>query len=119
MNRAANRLPLLLLPLLLPGAAAALLLPGSPCGPLGPGALLLWRMALAAPVILLPPLLALTRLQRHQARAAAGLGAGRLDRLRWLWLPQLGPALLASLLLAIGFMLAAGSGWHRLFSAGG
>ena len=109
----------LLLPLLLPGAAAALLLPGALCGPRGGAEPLLWRVALAAPVILLPSLLALTRLQRHQARAAAGLGAGRLDRLRWLWLPQLGPALLASLLLAILFTLAAGLGWHRPFWAAG
>ena len=115
MNRSMNRLPLLLLPLLLPGAAASLLLPSPLCGPLGHTGLLVCRMALASPVILLPPLLALTRLQRHQARAAAGLGAGRLDRLRWLWLPQLGPALLGSLLLAILFMLAGGVGWHRPF----
>ena len=110
-----NRLPpLLLLPLLLPGAVAALLLPSLPCGLLGRAEPPLWRIALAAPVILLPLLLALTRLQRHQARAAAGLGAGWLDRLRWLWLPQLGPSLLASLLLAVLFVLAAGFGWHRL-----
>ncbi len=114
MNRSTTRLPLLLLPLLLPGAAASLLLPAALCGPIGHAGLLLWRVALASPVILLPLLSALTRLQRHQARAAAGLGAGRLDRLRWLWLPQLGPALLASLLLAILFMLAGGLGWPRL-----
>ncbi len=112
MNRPASRLPLLLL---LPGAAAALLLPGTLCGPFGRVGALMWRVALAAPVILLPPLLAVTRLQRHQARAAAGLGAGRLDRLRWLWLPQLGPSLLASLLLAALFMFAGSLGWHRRF----
>ena len=111
MHRPTHRL-LLLLPLLLPGAAASLLLPSLPCGPQGHTGLL-WRLALAAPVILLPLLLAVTRLQRHQARAAAGLGAGRLDRLRWLWLPQLGPALLASLLLAMLFVLAGSHGWHR------
>ncbi len=110
-----NRPPtgLLLLPLLLPGAAASLLLPSLLSAPPGHAGLLLWRIALAAPVILLPLLLVLTRLQRHQARAAASLGAGRLDRLRWLWLPQFAPALLASLVLALLFALAGGVDWHR------
>lgn len=102
-----NRTTLLLLsPLLLPGAAAALLLPRLLAHPPLPAELLLWRMALALPAILLPVLLALTRLQRHQKRAAVGLGAGWLDRLRWIWLPQLGPGVAASLLLAILFALA-------------
>ncbi len=83
-----------------PGAAASIFLPGSCAGRL------IWRVALALPLIALPSLLALTRLQRHQGRAAFGLGAGRLDQLRWLWLPQLGPGLAASLLLLLLFTLA-------------
>lgn len=97
---------LLLSLLLLPGAAAALLLPRLLAHPPSPAGLLFWRVALALPAVLLPTLLALTRLQRYQSRAAAGLGAGRLDRLRWIWLPQLGPGFAASLLLAILFTLA-------------
>jgi ABC-type spermidine/putrescine transport system permease subunit I len=100
-----GRLALLLALLLLPGAAASLLLPRLLAHPPSPAGLLLWRAALALPAILLPTLVALTRLQRHQSRAAAGLGAGRLDRLRWVWLPQLGPGIAASLLLAILFAL--------------
>lgn len=82
--------------LVLPGAAASLLRPA----PLG------WRIALALPMILLPSLLALDWLEWHQKRTAVGLGATRLDRLRWLWLPQLGPGLAASLLLGACFVFA-------------
>lgn len=87
----------LLFLLLLPGTAAALLMPGR----LGP-----WRLILALPMIALPSLLALTRLQPHQRRAAFGLGAGRLDRMRLLWLPQLAPPACASLLLLALFLVA-------------
>ena len=97
----------LLLPLLLPGAAASLLLPSLLARPPSHAGLMLWRAALAMPVILSPLLLGSTRLQRHQARAAFGLGAGRLDRLRWIWLPQLGLGIAASLLLAALFTLGA------------
>jgi ABC-type spermidine/putrescine transport system permease subunit II len=100
------RRTLLLLPLLLPGAAASLLLPSLLMRPPPPVGLLLWRVVLALPVVVSPMLLALTRLQRHQTRAAAGLGAGRLDRLRWIWLPQLGPGFMLSLSLAALFTLA-------------
>ena len=91
---------ILLALLLLPSAATSLALPDLLDRPVPPTAMLLWRTALALPVIVLPIVLALTRLQRHQRRAAYGLGAGRLDRLRWIWLPQLGPGLALSLLLA-------------------
>lgn len=98
----------ILLPsLLLPGAAASLLLPSLLARPPSHAGLLLWRAVLALPMILSPMLLALTRLQRHQTRAAFGLGAGRLDRLRWIWLPQLGPGIAVSLLLAALFTLGA------------
>ena len=91
-----------LLPALaLPGAAASV-----PVGPAPAVASLLWRTVLALPMIALPVLLALTRLRRHQRRAAFGLGAGRLDRLRWIWLPQLGPGVLASLLLMLLWAMA-------------
>ena len=103
MSSPSARRTLLLLPLFLPGAAISLLLPGLIAHPPSPAGMLLWRAALALPVIVLPVLLALTRLQRHQSRAAAGLGAGRLDRLRWIWLPQLGPGIAAGVLLAILF----------------
>jgi ABC-type spermidine/putrescine transport system permease subunit II len=106
LTRRARLLPALLLSvLLLPGAAASLLLPHLLAHPPSSAGLLFWRAALASPAILLPSLLALTRLQRHQTRAAAGLGAGRLDRLRWIWLPQLGPGIAVSLLLAVLFMV--------------
>ncbi len=82
--------------LLVPGAAAAMLMPGR----LGP-----WRLILAVPMIALPSLLALTRLQPHQGRAAFALGAGRQDRLRLLWLPQLAPGVCASLLLLALFLV--------------
>ena len=98
---------LLLLLGLLPGTAASILLPSLLLRPPPPAGLLLWRAALALPIIMLPVLLALTRLQRHQSRAAVGLGAGRLDRLRWLWLPQLGPGIILSLLLAAMFAFLA------------
>lgn len=98
---------LLLLLGLLPGTAASILLPSLLLRPPLPAGLLLWRAALALPIIMLPVLLALTRLQRHQSRAAVGLGAGRLDRLRWLWLPQLGPGIILSLLLAAMFAFLA------------
>jgi ABC-type spermidine/putrescine transport system permease subunit I len=105
---------LLLSPLFLPGAAASLLLPRLLAHPPSPAGFLLWRAALALPAILLPVFLALTRLQRHQSRAAAGLGAGWLDRLRWIWLPQLGPGIAASLLLAIMFALVGHLAGHSL-----
>ena len=98
---------MLLLGLLLPGAAASLLLPSLLARPPSHAGLLLWRAALALPMIVSPTLLALTRLQPHQTRAAFGLGAGRLDRLRWVWLPQLGPGLAISLLLVVLFTLGA------------
>ena len=86
--------------LVVPGAAASVLpvraVPGG----------LAWRVFLALPMILLPTLLALTRLQRHQRRAAFGLGARWMDQLRWIWLPQLGPGVLASLALLALFAAA-------------
>ena len=83
--------------LILPGAVASLLLARhSP----------VWRAALALPMILLPSLLAIARLQQHQRRVAFGFGAGPLVRLRWLWLPQLGPGIAASLLLLLLFAVA-------------
>ena len=97
----------LLLPLLLPSAAGSLLLPALLARPPSHVGLLLWRAALALPVIVSPMLLALTRLQRHQTRAAFGLGANRLDRLRRIWLPQLGPGIAVSLVLAALFTLGA------------
>ena len=87
--------------LMLPGAITAALLPamlGHPPGHLG---LRVWRAALALPVLATPVLVSLWQLQPGQARAAIGLGAGRLDRLRWIWLPQLGPGLAVSLVLAV------------------
>lgn len=107
-------LPAVLTALLLPGAAASLLLPGLLVRPPSATGLLLWRMALALPAIMLPILLALTRLQKHQGRAAIGLGAGWLDRLRWIWLPQLGPGIAVSLLLAILFTLGRELGSYLL-----
>ncbi len=86
---------------MLPGAIAAAVLPdllGDPPGRLG---LRLWRAALALPILVTPILAAIWRLQPGQARAAIGLGAGRFDRLRRIWLPQLGPGLATSLLLAL------------------
>jgi hypothetical protein len=44
------------------------------------------------------------------ARTAAGLGADRAARLRWLWLPLLGPPAFLSLFLSLGLSLAAASG---------
>ncbi|WP_428377467.1 hypothetical protein [Lichenicoccus sp.] len=93
--------------LMLPGAITASLLPallGHPPGRLG---LRLWRAALALPILVTPILAALRQVQAGQARAATGLGAGRFDRLRWIWLPQLGPGLAASLLLALLLAAAA------------
>ena len=84
--------------LILPGTAASLLLARQ---------LPVWRPVLALPMILLPSLLALARLQRHQRRVAFGFGAGPLVRLRWIWLPQLGPGVGASLLLVVLFAFAA------------
>ena len=84
--------------LILPGAAASLLLARH-----APS----WQAALALPLILLPSLLAIARLQQHQGRVAYGFGAGPLVRLRWLWLPQLGPGIAASLLLLLLFAFAA------------
>ncbi len=86
--------------LVLPGAAASVL----PAETVLNG--LIWRTFLALPMIALPTLLALTRLRRHQRRAAFGLGAQRMDRLRWIWLPQLGPGLLGSLGLLLLFAAA-------------
>ncbi|WP_428395420.1 hypothetical protein [Lichenicoccus sp.] len=83
--------------LILPGTAASLLLARQ--APV-------WQAALALPMILLPSLLALARLQRHQRRVAFGLGAGPLVRLRWIWLPQLGPGFATSLLLLVLFAFA-------------
>jgi ABC-type spermidine/putrescine transport system permease subunit II len=100
-----TRLAWLLAPLFLPGAAASLLLPALAAHPPSHAGMVLWRAVLALPVILFPVLLALTRLQRHQSRAAAGLGAGRRDRMRWIWLPQLGPGIAAGMLLAVLFAL--------------
>ena len=103
----ARRLPpLLLLLLLLPGAAAALLLlPDLRHRLPSPAGLLAWRAALAVPMIALPVLLALTNLHPYQNRAALGRGAGWLDRVRWIWLPRLGPSVVLSLLLAALFAL--------------
>ncbi len=103
--------PMLLALGLLPGSIAAILLPVLLARPMPPFVLLLWRIALALPVVMLPLLLALGRMQRHQSRAAAGLGANWLDRLRWLWLPQLGLGIMVSLLLAVLFAM--------LFTPGG
>ena len=105
MNR--TRASRLLPALLLPSAAAALLLPDLLHRPPSAAGLLAWRAVLALPGVMLPVLLALARVQPYQRRAAIGLGAGRLDRLRWLWLPQLGPGIGASLLLATLFALGA------------
>ncbi len=87
--------------LMLPGAITAALLPaflGHPPGPLG---LRLWRVALALPILVTPVLAGFWQLQPGEARAARGLGAGRLDRLRWIWLPQMGPGLAVALVLAV------------------
>jgi len=86
--------------LALPGLAAFLLLGQLVRHPPGAGTLLIWRVACALPAVLTPAAIAALRLQSNQRRAAIGLGAGPLDRLRHLWLPQLGPGLLGSLLLA-------------------
>lgn len=107
-------LPAVLTVLLLPGAAASLLLPGLLGRPPSATGLLMWRTILALPIIVLPILLALSRLQKHQSRAAIGLGAGWLDRLRWIWLPQLGPGIAVSLLLAVLFTLGRRLGSYLL-----
>ena len=43
----------------------------------------------------------LVLLDRNQRRVMFGLGTGWLDRLRWLWLKQLGPRLPASQVLFV------------------
>ncbi|GBQ23707.1 hypothetical protein ACLRDC_07425 [Gluconacetobacter sacchari] len=53
------------------------------------------------PLVLLPLLRGLDRLPPGLARTARGLGAGRGARLRGLWLPLLGPAVLAAAALAV------------------
>jgi len=68
----------------------------------------LWTLILGPlPLGLLPLLRTLRRAPAGQARAAAGLGASPAARLRRLWLPQLGPALLGALLLILVLDLAA------------
>ena len=108
MNRvpARNLLPAILL-LLLPETAASILLPALLHRPPSQAGLLAWRAALALPMVAFPLLLALARVQPWQTRAAIGLGAGWFHRLRWIWLPQLGPGIALSLLLAALFTLGA------------
>ena len=96
---------LLLSLMLLPAGASSLLLPDLLHRPPTHAGLLAWRAALAFPVIALPLLLALSQARPWQTRAAIGLGAGWLDRMRWIWLPQFGPSLALSVLLALLFAL--------------
>ncbi|GAA4475296.1 hypothetical protein [Gluconacetobacter asukensis] len=60
------------------------------------------------PLVLLPLLRALDRLPPGLARTAAGLGAGRVVRLRGLWLPLLGPAALGAAVLAVAGVVMMG-----------
>ena len=93
--------------LLLPGIALVLapgLWPGWQPGLLPgllPALLFAARMLGPVPLLLLPVLHVLARMPPGQARAASGLGAGPAARLRLLWLPQLAPACLLGLVLAI------------------
>lgn len=106
MSRSAGLVALMVL-IALPGLVGGLMLARLVRHPPDRHALLLWRAGLALPAVLAPAAWAMLRLQPGQRRTAIGLGAGRLDRLRHLWLPQLGPPLLASLLLA-GLLIAGG-----------
>ncbi len=90
--------------LLLPGIALALALAlaaGLWPGWWQPALLLAARMLGPVPLLLLPVLHVLARMPPGQARAASGLGAGPAARLRLLWLPQLAPACLSGLVLAL------------------
>ena len=89
----------------LPGAAAALLLPHLLHRPPSPAAQLPRRVAVAQPAISQPMRQAFAPVRPNHSRAAIGLGAGPLDRLRWVWLPQVGPGIAAGSMLAVLFGL--------------
>lgn len=85
---------MLLIPSVMVAASPSLLPDGMITGALLRGACLV-------PMIVLLPLRALSALPRDMTRTARGLGAGQAARLRMLWLPLLGPAVLAAMALAM------------------
>lgn len=87
------------LALAIPGWMGAVMLSG-PWRDGGAGPVVMQAVCLV-PLVLLPLLRALDRLPPGLTRTAAGLGAGRLVRLRGLWLPLLGPSALAAAVLAV------------------